>query len=136
VRLAIVHHIAPWDSARKPSERALLYPTYGALLGAWIGVIPIGLDWDRPWQVIISFVLCADRKANSVALKAYPLTPAAGASLGYIIGALLALGVNLLLFFADADRLDSSGAANGPVKGGVKRKRKEGQIMKSSTKEE
>jgi hypothetical protein len=79
-----------------------------------------------------------DRKANSVTLKAYPLTPAAGASLGYIIGVLLALGVNLLFFFADADRLDSSGAANGPVKGGIKsRKRKEGgQTKKSLTKEE
>jgi hypothetical protein len=79
-----------------------------------------------------------DRKANSVTLKAYPLTPAAGASLGYITGILLALGVNLLFFFADADRLDSSGAANGPVKGGIKsRKRKEGgQTKKSLTKEE
>jgi hypothetical protein len=49
---------------------------------------------------------------------------------------LLALGVNLLFFFADADRLD--GAANGPVKGGIKsRKRKEGgQTKKSLTKEE
>jgi hypothetical protein len=75
-----------------------------------------------------------DRKANSVTLKAYPLTPAAGASLGYIIGVLLALGVNLLFFFADADRLDSSG----PVKGGIKsKKRKEGgQTKKSLTKEE
>jgi hypothetical protein len=82
--------------------------------------------------------LYANRKANSVTLKAYPLTPAAGASLGYIIGALLALGVNLLFFFADADRLDSSGAANGPAKGGVKnRKRKEGrQTTKSLTKDE
>ena len=41
----------PFDSAKKPYERALLYPTYGAFLGAWVGVIPIGLDWDRPWQV-------------------------------------------------------------------------------------
>jgi hypothetical protein len=71
-------------------------------------------------------------------LKAYPLTPAVGASLGYIIGALLALGANLLFFFADADRLDSSGAANVPVKGGIKsRKRKEGkQTKKSLSKEE
>jgi len=71
-------------------------------------------------------------------LKAYPLTPAAGASLGYIIGALLALGVNLLFFFADADRLDSSRAANVPVKGGVKLRRctERGLAKKSSTKEE
>ena len=40
-------------------------------------------------------------------LKAYPLTPTAGASLGYIIGALLTLGMNILLFLVDADRLDS-----------------------------
>ncbi|KAH9997006.1 GPI biosynthesis protein family Pig-F-domain-containing protein [Russula vinacea] len=98
--------------ARKPHERALLYPTYGTLLGAWVGVIPIGLDWDRPWQ-------------------AYPLTPAAGASLGYIIGALLALSVNILLFFADADRIDSSGATSGPVKSGIKnKKRTEGKQTK------
>ena len=82
--------------------------------------------------------LHADGKANSVTLKAYPLTPAAGASLGYIIGALLALGVSLLFFFADADRLDLSGTRNGTVKGGIKsRKRKEGgQTKKSFTKEE
>ncbi len=36
---------------KRPAERCLLYPTYGAYLGAWLGVIPIGLDWDRPWQV-------------------------------------------------------------------------------------
>ncbi|KAF8259205.1 GPI biosynthesis protein family Pig-F-domain-containing protein [Lactarius quietus] len=86
---------------RKPAERCLLYPTYGAYLGAWFGVIPIGLDWDRPWQ-------------------AYPLTPAAGASLGYMAGALLALGVNLLFFFADADRLEPPRGAGGAGKSGVK----------------
>jgi len=41
-------------------------------------------------------------------LQAYPPTPAAGASLGYMIGALLALVVNTVLFFADVDTLESS----------------------------
>jgi len=71
-------------------------------------------------------------------LKAYPLTPAAGASLGYIVGALLALGVNLLFFFADADRSDSSGTADGPVKRGIKNKKHKegGQTKKMLAKEE
>ncbi|KAI0062589.1 PIG-F-domain-containing protein, partial [Artomyces pyxidatus] len=75
---------------RKPhsaAERALLYPALGAVVGAWTGVIPIGLDWDRPWQ-------------------AYPLTPAYGAALGYTIGALSALVVSGTVFLAaqDVDR--------------------------------
>ncbi|KAH9035404.1 GPI biosynthesis protein family Pig-F-domain-containing protein [Lactarius hengduanensis] len=98
---------------RKPAERCLLYPTYGAFLGAWFGVIPIGLDWDRPWQ-------------------AYPLTPAAGASLGYMIGALLAFGVNVILFFADADRLGPSGGAG---KGDLKSTRKDREQKKPLVKE-
>ncbi|KAH9028624.1 GPI biosynthesis protein family Pig-F-domain-containing protein [Lactarius pseudohatsudake] len=95
-------------NTKKPAERCLLYPTYGAFLGAWFGVIPIGLDWDRPWQ-------------------AYPLTPAAGASLGYMIGALLAFGVNVVLFFADADRLGPSGGAG---KGDLKSTRRKDREQK------
>ncbi len=56
-----------------------------------------------------------------------------------MIGALLALGANLLLFFADTDRrLNSSGAAHGTVKDEIKtRKRKgRGQIKNLLTKEE
>lgn len=41
-------------SPRTPIERALVYPTIGALTGAWLGAIPIGLDWERPWQVGLS----------------------------------------------------------------------------------
>ncbi|KAI0342377.1 hypothetical protein BDW22DRAFT_1429219 [Trametopsis cervina] len=59
-------------SPRNPIERSLVYPTIGALLGCWAGVIPIGLDWERPWQV-------------------WPLTPAWGALSGYILGSLWAL---------------------------------------------
>jgi hypothetical protein len=46
--------------------------------------------------------------------------------------------VNILLFFADADRIDSSGATSGPVKSGIKnKKRTEGkQTKKLSTKED
>ena len=33
-------------------ERALVYPAIGTLFGCWLGIVPIALDWDRPWQVI------------------------------------------------------------------------------------
>ena len=36
---------------RNSAERALVYPFLGVFLGAWAGIIPIALDWDRPWQV-------------------------------------------------------------------------------------
>lgn len=38
-------------SLRTPLERATVYPVFGSLIGAWVGVIPMALDWDRPWQV-------------------------------------------------------------------------------------
>ncbi|KAI0088219.1 GPI biosynthesis protein family Pig-F-domain-containing protein [Irpex rosettiformis] len=60
---------------RSPIERSLVYPIVGAFLGCWTGVIPIGLDWERPWQ-------------------AWPLTPAWGAIGGTILGSLWALVVN------------------------------------------
>ncbi|KAJ7641435.1 GPI biosynthesis protein family Pig-F-domain-containing protein [Roridomyces roridus] len=66
-------------SPRTPVERAVLYSAVGTLVGAWMGAIPIALDWDRPWQ-------------------AWPLTPAFGAILGHIlasIGALIANGTDL-----------------------------------------
>ncbi|KAK7042520.1 phosphatidylinositol-glycan biosynthesis class F protein [Favolaschia claudopus] len=69
-------------SLRTPVERAMLYPAFGTVVGCWIGVIPIALDWDRPWQ-------------------AWPLTPALGAILGYILSSIAALTANALSFLAD-----------------------------------
>ncbi|KAJ7454071.1 GPI biosynthesis protein family Pig-F-domain-containing protein, partial [Mycena galericulata] len=70
---------------RTPVERAMLYPAVGTIVGCWLGVIPIALDWDRPWQ-------------------AWPLTPALGAVLGYILASVGALTANAVAFFADAHR--------------------------------
>ena len=42
-------------SPRTPVERALVYPAIGAVTGSWLGAIPIGLDWERPWQACIAF---------------------------------------------------------------------------------
>jgi hypothetical protein len=39
------------NSTKAPLERALVYPAIGAVLGTWLGVLPMALDWDRPWQV-------------------------------------------------------------------------------------
>ena len=47
-----------------------------------------------------------------------------------MIGALLALGVNLLLFFADADRLGPARGADSPGKGGVKSTRQKDREQK------
>ncbi|KAG6918290.1 hypothetical protein DXG01_015382 [Tephrocybe rancida] len=67
---------------RTPVERAFVYPAIGAVVGCWVGIIPIALDWDRPWQ-------------------AWPLTPAYAAILGYVIASLLALTASATRYFAD-----------------------------------
>lgn len=76
-------------SPRNPIERALVYPTVGTFLGSWIGVIPIGLDWERPWQ-------------------RWPLPTAYGAVLGYIVGSLVALAVSAIQHLAEVDRYNRS----------------------------
>ncbi|KAJ7241699.1 GPI biosynthesis protein family Pig-F-domain-containing protein [Mycena haematopus] len=65
-----------------PTDRALLYPALGALAGCWAGVVPIALDWDRPWQVCL------------------PPPPALGALAGYISLSIGALTASALLFVA------------------------------------
>ncbi|TDL27919.1 PIG-F-domain-containing protein [Rickenella mellea] len=72
-------------SPRTALERALVYPACGAILGAWMGALPIALDWERPWQT-------------------WPLTPAFGAIAGYILSTWGALLVSATHLLADADR--------------------------------
>ncbi|EJD07638.1 PIG-F-domain-containing protein [Fomitiporia mediterranea MF3/22] len=72
-------------SPKTAHERLLVYPTVGAALGAWLGVFPIALDWDRPWQ-------------------AWPLTPAYGAITGHIVGSWVSLIYSAILSLAEVDR--------------------------------
>ncbi|WVR08696.1 hypothetical protein IAU60_005754 [Kwoniella sp. DSM 27419] len=58
---------APLDRPETQLERALVYPVIGTLIGATVGVLPIPLDWDRPWQ-------------------SYPLTISFASILGFVIG--------------------------------------------------
>jgi len=76
VRLFAEHSIST------PIERAMVYPAIGTVVGCWLGVIPIALDWDRPWQ-------------------AWPLTPAFGSILGYVIASTFALTMSATRYLAD-----------------------------------
>ncbi|CAN0237052.1 unnamed protein product [Pylaiella littoralis] len=55
-------------------ERGTMVPAAGCALGAWLGAIPLCLDWEQPWQ-------------------AWPLPMCAGGLLGFSLGCLLLLGV-------------------------------------------
>ncbi|KAI5994531.1 GPI biosynthesis protein family Pig-F-domain-containing protein [Pisolithus marmoratus] len=68
-------------SPRNSVERIVVYPAVGTVVGAWVGAVPIPLDWDRPWQ-------------------AWPLTPLYGSLAGYIIGSLAALADNFVKWLA------------------------------------
>lgn len=70
--------------ARNWLERVLVYPVIGALVGSWIGAIPIALDWDRPWQ-------------------AWPLTPAYGGMAGYMVATLMAFIVATINLMAQVN---------------------------------
>ena len=66
-------------------ERALVYPIIGAVCGAWLGAIPVLLDWDRPWQVSWPSLFCR-QDLKDMLLQSYPLTLAVGSMLGFITG--------------------------------------------------
>lgn len=49
-RARLTRLLCSWK-AENARERILAFPIAGTLIGAWIGAVPIALDWDRPWQV-------------------------------------------------------------------------------------
>ncbi|KAF9001192.1 GPI biosynthesis protein family Pig-F-domain-containing protein [Cyathus striatus] len=77
-------------SSRNPIERAIMYPAWGAIAGCWFGVVPIALDWDRPWQ-------------------AWPLTPAFGAIGGYVLASIFCLTVNATTGLTEQRNMPHSG---------------------------
>lgn len=84
-----------YRSPRNPIERAIVYPTFGTVVGSWLGIIPMALDWERPWQVyhILKYPLpCFSNRFE----QAWPLTPAYGAILGYILASIAALTANAM----------------------------------------
>ena len=58
--------------APQPGLETIVYAcTLGTAVGAWVGAMPIPLDWDRPWQV-------------------WPISCAIGAVLGYVVAVVVA----------------------------------------------
>ncbi|PYH89504.1 PIG-F-domain-containing protein [Aspergillus ellipticus CBS 707.79] len=79
VALVYVHGVdgAVWREVwgvRRPGD-VVWGGALGTCVGAWLGAVPIPLDWDRPWQ-------------------AYPITILTGAYIGWAVG--MALGRTLL----------------------------------------
>lgn len=56
----------------------------GTVMGAWLGAVPIPLDWDREWQVLSSLT-------NDFNLQKWPITIVVGAYCGHAVGLLAAI---------------------------------------------
>jgi len=73
----------------------MLYPAVGTLAGAFIGSIPMALDWDRPWQARNPVDFLGDEILiidYDVSLnQAYPLPPAYGGVFGFVALSIWAL---------------------------------------------
>ncbi|KAG7528036.1 hypothetical protein FFLO_06456 [Filobasidium floriforme] len=94
---------------RTSLERATVYPVYGTLIGTWCGVIPMALDWDRPWQ-------------------AYPLTLAFGSILGFIASGFASFSVSAVeeavAASSSMDAVEVQPAAGGRTRKQIRKKGK------------
>ncbi|KAJ9117759.1 hypothetical protein QFC20_000037 [Naganishia adeliensis] len=91
-------------------ERATVYPVVGTVIGAWWGVIPLALDWDRPWQT-------------------YPLPPTFTSLIGFIVGGLASFMHSIFLEAVEASKAVVSSAQAGEREGReekVKRRKRKG----------
>ncbi|KAG8721774.1 hypothetical protein FRC08_010406 [Ceratobasidium sp. 394] len=77
-------------SVRSPVDRAVVFPAVGAIVGCWLGALPMPLDWDRPWQ-------------------AWPLTSAYMAIIGHVIGAGASLSVSIAQFLLIEAEIEKTG---------------------------
>lgn len=115
--LVLAFHLAsvsPNSSINDQLELALVAPAFGAMIGCWLGAIPIPLDWDRPWQVSLSttasFLAWANLPGPQILLpffsiltrlppvstrcgviQAWPTTCVVGTIAGHALGSLLGL---------------------------------------------
>lgn len=83
----------------------MVYPAAGTIIGCWVGVIPIALDWDRPWQVRIFYLTDSLSGTHcSSCDQAWPLTPAFGSIAGFILASIYALTISSVRHLAEANR--------------------------------
>lgn len=92
-----LHRQLPWLrifaelSPQSEIDVAILHPALGTLLGAWTGMIPLGLDWERAWQQ-------------------WPLPPAYGAITGAVLGSLVGCAWNGFQQLVKEGRARAAGA--------------------------
>ncbi|OMO81671.1 GPI biosynthesis protein Pig-F [Corchorus capsularis] len=61
------HRIYGWKQTKETIDYMICLPAYGAVIGAWLGALPMPLDWERPWQE-------------------WPICVTYGAIAGYVVG--------------------------------------------------
>jgi hypothetical protein len=83
--------------AASREETAVALPALGAVAGAWVGAVPIPLDWDVPWQVRL-------RPPPAFAALAFPLAVALQVP---------ALATNLSMMLVTSSRLPMASVVAG-----------------------
>lgn len=79
------------------AERGLYIMFMCTLLGAWLGAVPIPLDWNRPWQVGMPKSCCVQLQVyimtlqhcgicSVIGLQVWPIPCSCGALAGSLVG--------------------------------------------------